>query len=250
MPLELFSENGDSIENLLSTLDCSDDLPRKLGVGYVDTQRILSDANRTLNCPETSVIGLKGGSASSQFNHASDWTDGNYGTASDDESDDEKAAKDAENLLKQIGLEDHHKSLLLSSTSQDMKASLKCNLPFGRTSFRESDPQESSHVTRLAPTSVTSTLVRRENDDDVDLSTRLAELSLPSVLAEFPGESKESSIAGDDLACDCCCICYDNATTKCLDCDGAQLFCVRCWWEMHIDCSAERQHRRVKCNPP
>jgi hypothetical protein len=45
-----------------------------------------------------------------------------------------------------------------------------------------------------------------------------------------------------------CCICSYDARIKCLDCDGALLFCARCWREMHLEegDAEERSHRAVE----
>lgn len=249
-PGSLF-ENGDAIEDLLSSLDYRDSLPEISGIDDAASWGILSDASRAVNRPEASGIGLGRGSVDSQFMSTPDQGDFNYETASNEESDDVKAAKYVENILKQIDMEDCHKSPL-SSTSQETKASLKRNLSFSKTSrpTPEANAVGSPHVDNPRRTLASSTRQCQRNDDgDDDLSTRLAALDLPSVPAELPGTTKTLRTTGDDKVPDCCCICYDNATTKCLDCDGAQLFCVRCWWVMHMDEStdkAERQHRAVK----
>ncbi|KAL1965957.1 hypothetical protein VTN77DRAFT_4897 [Rasamsonia byssochlamydoides] len=247
IPPDPLFEDGDAIEDLLSSLDHGDSLPRILGVDDSDSRGILSDPSSILNCPEAAVVELGGGSVDSQFMPASDLGDCNYETASNEESDDEKAAKYVEDLLKQIGTEDRHSPL--SSTAQDMKASLERNSSFNRTSRSTLEPDSlgSADVVKLERTSATPTRLCQRNDDD-GLSTRFAALNLPSVPAELPGIKK-----AHETAPDCCCICYDSATTKCLDCEGAQLFCVCCWWEMHMGEGTdgeERQHRGVKYNPP
>ncbi|KAL1982298.1 hypothetical protein VTN96DRAFT_1456 [Rasamsonia emersonii] len=249
-PGSLF-ENGDAIEDLLSSLDYRDSLPETSGIDDAASWGFLSDASRTVNCPEAAEVGLGRGSADSQFLPTPDQGDFNYEAASNEESDDGKAAKYVENLLKQIDMEDRHKSPL-SSTSQETKASLKRNFSFSKTSRStpEADSLGSPHDDNPGRTSASSTRqCQRSDDGDDDLSTRFVALDLPSVPAELPGTKKTLRTTGDDKAPDCCCICYDNATTKCLDCDGAQLFCVRCWWEMHMDESTdnpERQHRAIK----
>ncbi|OJD21755.1 hypothetical protein ACJ73_06905 [Blastomyces percursus] len=44
-----------------------------------------------------------------------------------------------------------------------------------------------------------------------------------------------------------CCICSDDASIKCIDCDAELLYCARCWREMHVEeGDAERAHRKVK----
>lgn len=89
-----------------------------------------------------------------------------------------------------------------------------------------------------------------ENVDDA-LSQRLTALSLPSILADLPGNKKERD---DDerIQAEFCCVCYDTATTKCLDCEGNQFFCVRCWKEMHVGEEAiwaDQPHKSVKYDP-
>jgi hypothetical protein len=83
-----------------------------------------------------------------------------------------------------------------------------------------------------------------QNYDDNALDARFAALNLPSVPESAPHRSSRRDT--DDP--ECCCICYDNATTRCRDCEqGSQLFCARCWWEMHMDGDADdafRYHHR------
>ncbi|PCG93546.1 Hypothetical protein PENO1_083070 [Penicillium occitanis (nom. inval.)] len=79
--------------------------------------------------------------------------------------------------------------------------------------------------------------------DEDNLSFRLAALSLPSAPNTTPGDRPKRN---NDETPDCCCICYDTAKLKCLDCEGDQLFCVRCWWEMHMDGDGDSGHKAVK----
>lgn len=85
-------------------------------------------------------------------------------------------------------------------------------------------------------------------DDDQSLDARFAALNLPSVPDLLPGNRVQRT-GGDDAEPHCCCICFDTPTTKCLDCEEPQLFCMRCWSEMHIDDAdanySSANHRKV-----
>lgn len=96
-----------------------------------------------------------------------------------------------------------------------------------------------------SPIEDNSTPPPRENVDsnEDNLSSRLAALSLPSAPNTQPGDRPKRN---NDEMPDCCCICYDTAKLKCLDCEGDQLFCVRCWWEMHMDGDGDSGHKAVK----
>lgn len=83
--------------------------------------------------------------------------------------------------------------------------------------------------------------------DEADLSSRLAALSLPSAPNTQPGYQPKRN---NDETPDFCCICYDTVKLKCLDCEGDQLFCVRCWWEMHMDGEGDSGHKAVKFEGP
>lgn len=91
--------------------------------------------------------------------------------------------------------------------------------------------------------SSTPTPIEYVDSDEDNLSSRLAALSLPSAPNTKPGDRPKRN---NDETPDCCCICYDTAKLKCLDCEGDQLFCVRCWWEMHMDGEGDSGHKAVK----
>jgi hypothetical protein len=132
--------------------------------------------------------------------------------SSDEEKDDAEAAKYVEDLLKELS---------------------------------ENPPSESPIE---AEETITS---ERDNKDDDSLSTRLAALSLPSVPSDQPGTATQTA-KRENTSPECCCICYDTVAVKCTDCEGDQLFCLRCWWEMHMaDGSdmAEAQHKAIKYSP-
>ena len=53
--------------------------------------------------------------------------------------------------------------------------------------------------------------------------------------------------ASDSVPTTWCCICSDDAEIKCLDCDG-QIFCPRCWREMHFEEGSEEERRHRAMN--
>jgi len=69
----------------------------------------------------------------------------------------------------------------------------------------------------------------------------------PSEINTVPKSTTLSSFADEDID-NWCIICNDNATLKCVGCDG-DLYCSRCWKEGHLGESAgleERRHRAVR----
>lgn len=63
---------------------------------------------------------------------------------------------------------------------------------------------------------------------------------------ERPVRIKGWTGANDPVPTTWCCICNDDAQIKCMDCDE-QMFCPRCWREMHFEegTEEERRHRAV-----
>lgn len=83
-------------------------------------------------------------------------------------------------------------------------------------------------------------------------SNELSPLNLPSAPTNNPisAEHREAvtNSARKKEETTWCCICQDDATIKCLDCESEQLFCLRCWVEYHLTEGGveERSHRREK----
>ncbi|KAI5304887.1 hypothetical protein KEM56_005761 [Ascosphaera pollenicola] len=83
-------------------------------------------------------------------------------------------------------------------------------------------------------------------------SNELSPLNLPSAPTNNPvsAEHREavSNSARKKEEPTWCCICSDDATIRCLDCESEQLFCLRCWVEYHLTEGGyeERSHRRER----
>lgn len=89
------------------------------------------------------------------------------------------------------------------------------------------------------------------SNEDNDLASRFAGLSLPSVPTSMKSgkTSAKPNIGYTDEEIDTwCIICSDDATLRCLGCDG-DLYCTNCWMEGHRGEDAgleERRHKAVQ----
>lgn len=150
--------------------------------------------------------------------------------SSDEEQDEAAATKYVEDLLKEIETNPPSEESPIEPQRKEKEFSAGAiSLPSNNNSNKNNEEEE---------------------DDDDNLSTRLAALSLPSVPSDQPASRIEAR--ADSSYPECCCICYDTATVKCTDCEGNQLFCVRCWWEMHMadgSDGAESRHKAIKYEP-
>ncbi|EFY96423.1 hypothetical protein X797_009924 [Metarhizium robertsii] len=92
-----------------------------------------------------------------------------------------------------------------------------------------------------------------------DITARMAALLAPTAQDDLPSvpTSKPSKRANkltsrtsytDDDAESWCTVCLEDATLRCLGCDG-DVYCARCWREMHVGPAAawdERSHKAVQ----
>lgn len=91
------------------------------------------------------------------------------------------------------------------------------------------------------------------NSGDDDLASRFAGLSLPSVPTTIASKSKTSNTKStpgftDEDIDTWCIICSDDATLRCIGCDG-DLYCTNCWMEGHRGEDAgfeERKHKAAQ----
>lgn len=89
--------------------------------------------------------------------------------------------------------------------------------------------------------------------DDDDLASRFAGLSLPSVPTTITSKPKTATAKSNPGFTDedidtWCIICSDDATLRCIGCDG-DLYCTNCWIEGHRGEDAgfeERTHKAVQ----
>ncbi|CRG92200.1 hypothetical protein PISL3812_09256 [Talaromyces islandicus] len=218
--------DGDAIDDLIASLDQPHDLT--LQPSNVDTgdqvQSLLTDANEFVKRADdlgSTADTLQHGTKSQKDDSikAPSHTDDN--SSSDEEEDEAEAERYLESVLREV----NGKNV--------------CIQQFEDLPGQQSEPH--SHD-------------RDHNKDENvadELSQGLAALSLPSVPEDLPGTKKER--AEEEFQTEFCCVCYDTATTKCLDCEGNQFFCVRCWKEMHLGEEAiwaDRIHNSVKYEPP
>lgn len=105
---------------------------------------------------------------------------------------------------------------------------------------------------------------RKSLDFENDMTTRLASLrglgsgvnldpfGLPVAPTFQPADrSKKNKVAGytDEDQKTWCIVCLDDATIRCVGCDDGDVYCARCWREMHLGPAAgwdERGHQWVK----
>jgi hypothetical protein len=97
--------------------------------------------------------------------------------------------------------------------------------------------------------SAPSSQPQADSADEKSLAERLAKLSLPSVPRKT-SQSKGPPKFTDEEIDSWCVICNDDATVRCLGCDG-DLYCQKCWDEGHRGRDAgyeEKMHKAVVYN--
>jgi hypothetical protein len=120
--------------------------------------------------------------------------------------------------------------------------------------------QASSIELPTAPSAEPASSTRENaNKVDDDLAARLSALSLPGAPTKAPAtksttHSKQSGLPkyADEEIDSWCIICCDDATVRCLGCDG-DLYCADCWKEGHTGEEAgleERKHKAIAFEKP
>ena len=134
-------------------------------------------------------------------------------------------------------------------TEEDRSLAKTSSTHFDLPSTPAKDPDFSEAP--LAAQSASST-------EDSDLAARFASLSLPSVPSTTPSLAPynsstnpytSTSYADSDIST-WCIICNDDATMRCIGCDG-DLYCTTCWMEGHRGEDAgfeEKKHKAVQYN--
>src|SRR5215469_10028355 len=89
------------------------------------------------------------------------------------------------------------------------------------------------------------TLSETQPTDEMSLAARLAKLSLPSTPSSLHRKQQGLPKYTDDEIDSWCIICNDDATVRCLGCDG-DLYCQNCWNEGHRGSDAGFEERRHK----
>jgi hypothetical protein len=220
--------DGDAIDDLIASLDQPHDLtlqPSNDGADY-QVRSLLTDANEFVK--DTGGNGF----TKDVFHHENKIQNDDcikFPTQNDDDnssSDEEKDEAEAERYLESI-LDELNVQHLSNRQKQDLPS-------------QEPEPHSPDNN-------------NKKDDQNVDdaLSQKFADLSLPSVPADLPGTKKDRA-EERRIQTEFCCVCYDTVTTKCLDCEGNQFFCARCWKEMHIGEEAvwaDQPHKSVKYEP-
>jgi hypothetical protein len=193
----------------------------------------------------------------------------------DDDSDGEQMTRAVEKLLSQIGdeinalpppatapAENHHHR----PSEAEPKAGAG---PVRQPANRDDDDDGSSLSLPAVPSQLVDPVPNSKPEDDFekDISARLAslrglgtldELGLPSAPTFRPQDHTPASTLGKGLLRSTkytdedqqtwCIVCLDDATIRCVGCDN-DVYCARCWRDMHVGPSAgydERGHQWVK----
>lgn len=127
----------------------------------------------------------------------------------------------------------------------------------------EEENEESKSLSLPSAPSTLPTPSKKSLDFDSDIAARMAilqglspatnELGLPSAPTFEPrkGVMKKKPSTDEDVG-SWCIICQDDATVKCVGCEG-DLYCAGCWKEGHTGPDVgweEKRHRWVKCSKP
>ncbi|KAH8701146.1 hypothetical protein BGW36DRAFT_425940 [Talaromyces proteolyticus] len=213
-PESLF--DGDAIEELLASIEQRDDLTLRSQNNTNQVQSLLTGASDFVKDSKTigftadkPILESRAGTHDSGDSLAC-----NENSSSDEEEDDIEAARYVKEALDEVNVPSH---------------------------------DDFQGLDGLEPLTQGSGSPSNQDTNDDALSYQLTALFLPSVPKDLPVSNKKPPDAS--LPPQCCCICYDTATTTCLDCEGELLYCVSCWKEMHEDDEDAQPHRHIKFKP-
>ncbi|EEH17473.1 hypothetical protein PABG_00036 [Paracoccidioides brasiliensis Pb03] len=248
-----FITSGDEIEGLLSDLQSkiwgkSQELDNAEDVEY-----LLREATGFLHSA-SHYQDLKGHVIHSPQPFATKESDNN------DSSEDRDAGDYLQRVLDEVSAEDDPTKAAGSSALAPFEPKTPDKTTTQSTSKPDTEasaPPSTSLSSILDLPATPSSIIppqRHEHQPELDTTSP----DLPSAPKFAPAEcpihiinnrhSRRCKDVDDNLKSFWCCICSDDATIKCLDCDAELLYCIRCWREMHVDEGSveERGHRKVK----
>jgi hypothetical protein len=188
----------------------------------------------------------------------------------DDDSDGEQMTHAVQAVLSQIGDEINS----LPAPPGILEQGTPCEETGGGRTSAATEGNESALALPAVPSQLVDPVFTTEEEEEEegtfekDISARLAslrglgsldELGLPSAPTFRPEDRRTSStIVGkgllrsnkytDEDQTTWCVVCLEDATIRCVDCDN-DVYCTRCWKEMHVGPSAgydERGHKWLK----
>jgi hypothetical protein len=149
---------------------------------------------------------------------------------------------------------------IVAKLMDEMKLEQK-NEPESQEGRLKSSEKNESHDEELSFPSAPTTLLDPETEQDIkstdfdsDIATRMAalratdELGLPSAPTFKPTNLDPEGVMKkytDEEIETWCVICQDDATIRCLGCDG-DLYCAKCWREGHVGPDVGWEERRHK----
>ncbi|KAI9811360.1 MAG: hypothetical protein M1827_005520 [Pycnora praestabilis] len=160
-------------------------------------------------------------------------------TTKDFGSEDQEAAEYLERVLNEIEYEKRHGKAEASEGEEEDDE--EASAPGDETPRSENTTNQGSEQGELGIPAVPTKLSEPTPGSPNTLSSRLAALSLPSAPTFLPSskpikvttQKKKSSQFTDEEIETWCCICNDDATVRCLGCDG-DLYCRGCWRDGHV----------------
>lgn len=146
----------------------------------------------------------------------------------------------------------------LPATPQSLKdtPTTDLSLPQVPTALRDPVPPSSQQDQDPFESSIANRLAALRGPGHTPLATDA--FGLPSAPTSQPEDVKGGLLRPRSGYTDAdqktwCCVCLDDGTIRCLDCeDGGEVYCARCWREMHIGPAAgydERGHQWEKFDP-